>query len=809
MSIKLLQAILIAGWEYPVNGLTITLSDELESSLVAQGKAIFCDAPAGSVQATSDTSNALVATGYLPYAEFDENTLYRFGKGNSGTTFIHRVLKSGGSVSSGVDSSVLLDPDGAAVTGSGATTVQTVWAWDDYQLAQFRDNTTQLNYLYKSIDNFATCGANAPLYNDNKAIFTVGWTKALTSPAANITIMAPWSLCRGTNMRGEDVLVFGQYNTNGSRTPGGTNDQSHVWQSKRQGDVGTWECVLEMNTAGVNIVRHCHAVKQDPVTLKFWILYGDDYNSGIYVWDGISQIDANVRASAASAYLGWFGMDQFNNPTKNPYNGVSTDVIFADDAVIIPIDNGTSNAQRGVYACNRDLTNFRMVWDGAANGQVLNQDLYSTAICPLTKTAYMSVLIPAASVGVEDYKLDLFASRYSSGYAEWVKVARYELSTLISTSRQFLAMRFRDNGDLILASANGSGKDAYSSAVCRVSGVFDSIGDVECVHPVYWVDPVAGSDGNTGYTPEAKWKTVKYAITANRVPFGCLVSVGAGYSDEGTATITPAWKTTGRPGRPGMPVWIRGAGRKATALVLNLTGIGIQMAAALYPIRFSRLHAINLGTGYFLGSGASAAKSQIAEFDDVYFSGGGSPLRWSSGGLVVRQFEASIAAGSSLVVAQYNTDDMSVRCQAGAIIGGQWGILWTGTAGSDCLFQNVTGVNQTTALVEALAAAIIFPTVRNCAIQGAAPGLKDSRSAKTSVVGVVSHNAYSVAPTSFIDIDAPRIVGSLGLVSGTAQPTKASALLRAGGAFGGPQRDCYGRPFAPGRRSIGGVEAAA
>jgi len=258
----------------------------------------------------------------------------------------------------------------------------------------------------------------------------------------------------------------------------------------------------------------------------------------------IHAIDANVRPSAAAGYTGWFGMDQFNNPTGNPYNGVSTDVIFEADEVIIPLDNGTALAQRGVYACKRDLSNFRRVWDGASGGQVLNQDLYSTAVCPLTGTAVMSVLIPGASVGVEDYKLDLFTSLFSSGYKEWTKVGRYELNTLVSTSRQFIGMRFRDNGDLILASANGAGKDAYSSAVCRISGAFDPLGDVECVHPVYWVDPIAGNDGNTGYTPTSMWKTVKYAITANRVPFGCLVSVGPGYSDEGTSTITPAWKRT-------------------------------------------------------------------------------------------------------------------------------------------------------------------------------------------------------------------------------------------------------------------------
>lgn len=269
--------------------------------------------------------------------------------------------------------------------------------------------------------------------------------------------------------------------------------------------------------------------------------------------------------------------------------------------------------------------------------------------------------------------------------------------------------------------------------------------------------------------------------------------------------IAPAWKTTGRPGRPEIPVWIRGAGRKSTTLAVSLSGVGVQMASALYPIRFSKLHATNLGTGYFLSSGASVPVSKVAQFDDVHLSGGGSPLRQESARFIVRQFEAVLPAACALIVASYNTGDMSILVEAGAIFGGQWGILWTGTSGSDCVVQNVTGANQTTALVEALAAAVIFPTVRNCAVQGATPGLKDSRSAKTLVAGVVSNNAYAVAPTTFLDVDAPRIVGSLRLVSGSAQPTLASVLRSAGGDFG-PVRDMYGIPYRMIGRSIGAVE---
>ncbi len=43
MSIRLLQAVLIAGAHYPVDGLTLNLEKELEDSLVGQGKAVRLD----------------------------------------------------------------------------------------------------------------------------------------------------------------------------------------------------------------------------------------------------------------------------------------------------------------------------------------------------------------------------------------------------------------------------------------------------------------------------------------------------------------------------------------------------------------------------------------------------------------------------------------------------------------------------------------------------------------------------------------------------------------------------------------------
>ena len=122
--------------------------------------------------------------------------------------------------------------------------------------------------------------------------------------------------------------------------------------------------------------------------------------------------------------------------------------------------------------------------------------------------------------------------------------------------------------------------------------------------------------------------------------------------------------------------------------------------------------------------------------------------------------------------------------------------LWSGGAGSSATVEHVTGIGQSSALVDVLAAAVTLPAVRNCAESGGAPVVKDGRTVKTSADGLIGHNVASVASTGLVGGDAgSQVVASLGLIGSTGMPTPTSALIGAGTASASAQRDVVGEPF--------------
>jgi hypothetical protein len=476
------------------------------------------------VTAPISQENRIEAVDYYPWIEWAENKTYRFGRKTLAAGVIYRIAKSDGAESNGVDVTTLKLSDNATLITQA--TIISIWAWDDFQLMQVKDGPSGKCLLYKSINHFATVGANAT-YDDGCPVYAIGWNPAKSAEAAEVSIMAPWSLARGKNSRDEELIVFGQYNTASGRTPGGANDWSSVIVSKRNADAGSFDVILEMNTAGATIVRHCHAVQQDPYTGEFWIQYGDQQTSAIYVWDGIHPISPNTSASDAYKFRGWRGMDQLNNPTKNYNLGQITSIIFTPDELIIPVDHGTT-AARGVYTLSRDLTKHERIGAGPDGGQPIQHSLYSSAICPITGTAVVSEIIePGGTDPSADFTLWLYTATRASGYRDWKRVARYMLNTGLAVNKSFVSFYFRSNGDLILGCQNGAGKDISSTtAVCRVKDKYsDDEGEV-VVHPVFWIDPVAGADTNTGYRPTAAFKSVN--------PRGCA---GITQSPKGRSLI--------------------------------------------------------------------------------------------------------------------------------------------------------------------------------------------------------------------------------------------------------------------------------
>jgi len=750
--------------------------------------------------------NRIVAVDYLPYMPLAENSTYILAREDATTGGLYRVKKSDGTTSASVLATALYKEDGTTLQPANSFFFN-AWSWDDFQLAEVRDLSADTYYIYKSIDNFATCGANAPLYNDNKPVFVTGWNAAQTVVGTSIMVMAPWSLSRGENARGEDMIVFGQYNNSSSRTDGGANDWSNVLCSRRGGDAGTWEVVLEANTNGTNILRHCHAVMQDPYTLDWWIFYGDSATSGIYVWDGIHPIPANTPPNLAGQYKGWRGCNRFNNPLANGdyYPLQVTTAIFTPDEVIIPPDHSWTDA-RGVYSLSRDLTRMEKIWDGVAGGIPYNHSLYAACVCPVTGTAIASEIVETSAFDANaDYTLWIYTATRAGRYRDWKRVARYMLNTTIPTGRQHPVFRARANGEIIIGSTQGAGKNFGSAAVCRVQGVWGGR-DEDVIHPVWWIDPINGSDTNNGQRPTSAYKTLKYALTGNRVTLSSQINVLPGSTDEGVAGFTPAFNTVSKQAQANYPAWVRGSGRRRSVGQINVVGAMVSCNAASYPLRFSSITLKNVAAGGLIfASAPAAALSKFAVFDDIRLESAGSATKLEGGSIELREFEAAIGSNGSVVYADY-ANDMAATIHSGVVTGSGTAksiLIWKGTANGTARVENVTAYGLTSSGVDAQAAAVSLPTVRNVAVDAAVPVVRDLRTTKTSADGIVSNNVGRVASSGLVGGDTgSQTVAALGLVGTTGMPSPTSPLIGSGLAAAGPLYDNVGDWF-PAAKNVG------
>ena len=730
--------------------------------------------------------NRLVTINNLPYLAFSENSRYMFG--NDLAARISRIAKSDGTVTISPVATTLYMEDG--ITTFTSAGFVNAWAWDDYQLAQVKDFSTAQHYLYKSVDDFASMGNNSPLYNNGQPVFMVGSNPAQTEAAPEINIMANWSLARGENWRGEDLIVFGQY-AGGvpGKVPGGYRDWVSVFCSRDGGN--TYEAVLQLNTGGTNIVKHCHAVQYDPYAKEFWCQFGDAATSAIYVWDGVGAIAPNTIASQAAQYRGWRGMDKWNNPTQNDYNLQSTVLLFVPGEVIAPIDQGFSS-KRGIYRFARDLSVFEAITDPTEIQQPEGHAFYSGTICKRTGAAIVSTLIEAEFTDpTSDYTLWIWVATPAGGYRDWKRVGRYMVNTATG-SRAHSVFYARDDGTILIGMGNCAGMPATTS-ICRIDGIHD--GEEEVIHPVYWVDPENGSNANTGQSLEQAWASVGYACSANRMTTAALLNVLPGTGSEGSSAYTVTIAAYPKPAQTNSPLRIKGAGRGRTRIVSSCPTPWLTNGATKVSFDLESMSVENtVGAIYDFGSGATQDK--VARFRDVRLKSATSPFFLTSGTIEVRQFDATCG---QYLGAGAGTGDYAFVLEAGVARGGSRIVYFRGGAAAACRVENVVGIGQTVAGVEVLAAAVNLPTVRNVAVDAAKPVVIDGRTVKTSADGLVEYNVSRAASTGLVGGDVgSKVVADLMLIGSTGAPKPGSPLIGAGNASAGPVFDingvAYGTP---------------
>lgn len=426
--------------------------------------------------------------------------------------------------------------------------------------------------VYRSTDYGATATKVLELGSRNQSAPVSG------SRSDNVRWLSNRSFCDAI-IAGESVMFILEYNVNGSRTTGGANDAVCLYKSV---DLGiNWTIAAEWNTDGDssyddtgsvgNYCRHGHAVMQSPVDDKIYLLFGDvgtlsgvstNTQAGFIQWDGIVALPSN---QPISAYTGT-GLKNLNG--KQKYR--ACDILWEDDYFYYMADatagTSLSPSKCGVWKVSYDLTSHtRVSYSGMERA---------------TSAGRLGLKHPNGNhLWVEDsgtfvagnYMNHVHTSSSDLSYFAANGVLRCKTTTTSWSPNAFFYVD--EKIYLHMTSGNGIGKSG--TTVCQLDTSLAFNGErPDTISPVYWVDKDNGTDDGTttsrilrGNGPGTDaFKTLQYALTSSRVPYGARVILGAGTYSESTS-INPVFLSTNADTTE--HVNISGAGKELTIVGNN------------------------------------------------------------------------------------------------------------------------------------------------------------------------------------------------------------------------------------------------
>lgn len=289
---------------------------------------------------------------------------------------------------------------GAVIFASNGASSTTLTSNNTTPAGDFSNNT----FLFRAAPTTYTLGNDASGTNQ-KAVLAFGTSDGLANTGTTrVRLLHARGICEAVIQTTPGAaytrkVLVGEYNVNGSRTPGGANDGVRLWVSTD--DALTFSALLTFNTAGVNIISHIHAVIQDPYTRLIYILTGD-YDNGTYsqnaiiVWDGISAAPAaNSSLATIAATPGWgciYGseLDRYG------------DFIFAADGIYALPDSDTENQEAWTSAFSPSIIDRNLKWVSAGIGSFERYgDLPPVIACALRKERRRGVVMAASSTTVQ------------------------------------------------------------------------------------------------------------------------------------------------------------------------------------------------------------------------------------------------------------------------------------------------------------------------------------------------------------------------------------------------------------------------
>lgn len=486
------------------------------STFLVAGESVL-DVLDGAVVSQDPAVKALLPIDYIAHEIFSTDGTYLFGRDSASTSKIYRVPVGQRTGVTGVN---------ACAGGALSSVIST--------------ETPGLLFTYTGAG-----GGNWYLYRSTNYGDT--WVQVLQfgtgagGSIVDVRLLSDRGFCEVV-LGGVRTFFVGEYNVNGSRTPGAANDLVVLWKSV---DLGlTWSVAARWNANGSSTnVRHIHAVRKDPYTDRIYICVGDsDAESGMVSWDGVTAIPDNTSLSAITQSTGLssvYGRQRYR----------ACDLLFDDSTMFwlsdSPADSSSylSGAAQecGWWASDKDFSNTRRL--GASILERAGSGPRGGFFGAMTASGSMVWVDDAPSSAVTN---DTAFSVYhtNTGRTKEARVGKVQLhsTTGLSTVGQVCVA-----GDYIyIGTRGGLGKAAGCTTVVQISDIDFVAPKPDTLHPVYWADPVNGLDANSGLTPDLPWKTLTYALTGSRVTRGGKIQYPeVTYLAEPAHTVATALSATG------------------------------------------------------------------------------------------------------------------------------------------------------------------------------------------------------------------------------------------------------------------------
>ena len=344
-----------------------------------------------------------------------------------------------------------------------------------------------------------------------------------------------WMLSDRNFCEGNRGWYIGEYNVNSSRTSGGANDGVTLWKSVNQGV--TWEAVQTWNTSGAHQLRHIHCVKPSPLG-GIVIGTGDtDAESALIWWDELGTI-GNVAFTALPA-----GSKALHG--RQRHRVVDLDAV---DGYWYWMGDGPSMdvlqlGEVGWFRCPVDLSAPVERLDGQIAGYTQRSIYYSVKLSNGC-LAYIEETITDPGAG--NYHIGIWVSNEKRTRIERVGMIKYPNTV----TTQVAPVMFQV-GDQVYAWCGGTAfAKGGGTAVFTTSSTKRFCGRrPDVVHPVYWIDPVNGTDSaavDRAFHPGNAVKTLGNVLVSSYLPRGGRLVMPAGeFSTTETTNFVPRFSTTG------------------------------------------------------------------------------------------------------------------------------------------------------------------------------------------------------------------------------------------------------------------------